>query len=204
MAKTKAKKPSSESKKSKKNKDSEIPTKEQLEEASKILIDQISDKLEDKNLFGSVVDSFSRIPECEDVIYTWVYNFIDKKNLPVSLEFQFKSIPMREFNRIEELIPMPIAEQLPIVNQATGEPVLNEDGTCKTRSVEDDNYIKQKEKASNHKTIALIEVSLGYQVPGDNYDEKYSWFLDHPLTMWRSMYQIIWTRLLGGGLVNFT
>lgn len=178
--------------------------KEKLEAATKIISEQLLKKAEELNKFNSVVESFNRVPPCEDVIYTWVYNYIDKNGIAQGLEFKFKSIPMKEYNRIEELIPTPEPEKLPMVNKATGQPVLNEDGSCRMEAVEDENYNKQKEKSSNHKTIALIEVSLGYQVPGKNYDEKYEWFLDHPLTMWRSMYNIIWSRLLGGGLVNFT
>lgn len=185
--------------------------KEQLEEMEEKpigeTIDTLNAALQDfkQNLSSKVVESFTELPSCEEIIYVWNYNFLDGEGGGKIFEFKFHAIPRKEFKRIEELLPYPEADKRPAVDPHTKEPIIDEYGKVKMIPMEDDpNYIKQREDTSNKRTISLIEVSLGFGVPGNNHDDKMAWFDSQPLTLWRSMFNIIWGRLIGGGLVNFT
>ena len=184
----------------------EAPKEDTIKEVKNILegITDAMKKAQD-NFEEKVVESFTELPACNEIIYEWPYTFINTEGKGKSFIFRFHAIPRKEFNRLDELMPYPEPDKRPAVDQYTKEPVIDQDGKIRMIEMTDDpNYIKQRDKVNVKRSITLIEVSLGFQVPGDTIEKKIQWFDDQNTTLFKSMCNIVYGRLLGGGLVNFT
>jgi len=175
------------------------------EESAADTLKKISNELRKLREQGDIVlvESFESLPKCDDIIYTWYYT-TNVNGKATTHEMRFKAIPLEELESIEKAIPLPVPEKRE-KRDFKGNPVLDELNNPQfIEDVNDPRYIEQKEDALRYRTIAIAEISLGFTVPGNTNEEKFKWMRKQQPSFWQSIKNIVWGRLVGGGLVNFT
>ncbi len=186
----------------------EVEKANEASQDAKAAIEATAELLEGINKLANLgenikVTSFEDVGSCDEILYTWKYVYPSKDGSAKSYTFDFHAIPMKEYDAVCKSVQLPVVEEIPRMD-ADGGPIYNDDGTMKTRKmVNDPRYKEQLDEANRNRTLRFIEVSLQMQIPGDTFNKKFEWFEEMPLNVWRSMFNIVWGRLIGGGLVNF-